>query len=136
MDPLILRDRVANTISLGESHFREFKSAFDGRPEQKRPRLAKHICADIAEALVAFANADGGDLLWRVTRGSRRMSLQKRIGASEQTSEPEKSAIDRIEPHSSPCTKRRNSSSPTGLPRTAATNRRHAKPRVSFRWPR
>lgn len=63
MDPLILRDRVANTISLGESHFREFKSAFEGAPDQKRPRLAKHVCCDIAEALVAFANADGGDLL-------------------------------------------------------------------------
>ncbi len=60
---LLLSERVVNTIRQGESHFREFKSAVDGKPGQKRARLAKHICQDIGEALVAFANADGGDLL-------------------------------------------------------------------------
>lgn len=60
---LLLSDRVANTIRQGESHFREFKSAIHGKPGEKRPRLAKNICQDIGEALVAFANADGGDLL-------------------------------------------------------------------------
>jgi ATP-dependent DNA helicase RecG len=29
----------------------------------KKPRLTKNICKDIGEALVAFANADGGELL-------------------------------------------------------------------------
>jgi ATP-dependent DNA helicase RecG len=60
---LMLEERCRNTIQLGESHFREFKSALEGRADQKRPRLVKKICQDIAEALVAFANADGGELL-------------------------------------------------------------------------
>jgi len=62
-DVLLLRDRVKNTIQLGESHFREFKSAFEGPPGSKRPRAVRDICKNIAEALVAFANADGGELL-------------------------------------------------------------------------
>jgi ATP-dependent DNA helicase RecG len=48
---------------LGESHFREFKSALEGVPERKRPRPVSHIAYDVAEALVAFANADGGELI-------------------------------------------------------------------------
>ncbi len=63
MDVLLLSERVRNTIQLGESHFREFKSALEGPPNNKKPRSATHICRDIAEALVAFANADGGELL-------------------------------------------------------------------------
>lgn len=62
-DILLLQDRVKNTIQLGESHFREFKSALEGPPGGKRPRVVREICKDIAEALVAFANADGGELL-------------------------------------------------------------------------
>jgi ATP-dependent DNA helicase RecG len=62
-DLLLLTDRVRNTLILGESHFREFKSALEGRPENKRPRQTKSICADIGEALVSFANADGGTIL-------------------------------------------------------------------------
>lgn len=62
-DILLLADKVRNTLILGESHFREFKSALDGKPENKRPRLTKAICADIGEALVSFANADGGAIL-------------------------------------------------------------------------
>lgn len=60
---MLLSDKVKNTLVLGESHFREFKSALEGRPENKKPRLAKLICADIGEALVSFANADGGAVL-------------------------------------------------------------------------
>lgn len=60
---LVVLDRVKNTIQLGESHFREFKSALQGSPGSKRPRPCKSICADVGEALVAFANADGGELL-------------------------------------------------------------------------
>lgn len=60
---LILSERVRNTIQLGESHFREFKSAIEGPPGAKKPRRPRDICADIAEALVSFANADGGDML-------------------------------------------------------------------------
>jgi ATP-dependent DNA helicase RecG len=62
-DILLLADKVRNTLILGESHFREFKSALDGRPDNKKPRLTKTICADIGEALVSFANADGGAIL-------------------------------------------------------------------------
>lgn len=62
-DVLLLADRVRNTLILGESHFREFKSALEGRPDNKKPGLTKHICAYIGEALVSFANADGGAIL-------------------------------------------------------------------------
>jgi ATP-dependent DNA helicase RecG len=62
-DILLLTDRVRNTLILGESHFREFKSALEGRPANKKPRLTKSICADVGEALVSFANADGGAIL-------------------------------------------------------------------------
>lgn len=60
---LLIADKVKNTLILGESHFREFKTAFEGRPDNKKPRQVKSICADIAEALVSFANADGGEIL-------------------------------------------------------------------------
>lgn len=62
-DTLILQERIKNTILLGESHFREFKSAFEGEPGHKKPGNVKSICKYIGEALVAFANADGGELL-------------------------------------------------------------------------
>jgi len=62
-DILLLADKVRNTLILGESHFREFKSALEGRPGNKKPRLTKSICADIGEALVSFSNADGGAIL-------------------------------------------------------------------------
>ncbi len=62
-DILLLADKVRNTLILGESHFREFKSALEGKPGNKKPRLTKSICADIGEALVSFANADGGAIL-------------------------------------------------------------------------
>lgn len=62
-DILLLQQRVQNTIALGESHFREFKTAFEGKLGNKKPRLVKKICEDIGEALVSFANADGGEIL-------------------------------------------------------------------------
>jgi ATP-dependent DNA helicase RecG len=62
-DILIIQERVRNTIKLGESHFREFKTAMEGKPENKKPRLVKHICMDIGEGLVSFANADAGSIL-------------------------------------------------------------------------
>ncbi len=60
---LILQERIKNSILVGESDFREFKSALEGRLDNKKPRLAKKICDDIAEALVAFANTDGGEII-------------------------------------------------------------------------
>ena len=62
-DILLLADKVRNTLILGESHFREFKSAVEGRLGNKKPRLTKSICADIGEALVSFSNEDGGAVL-------------------------------------------------------------------------
>lgn len=63
MDALLLVERVQNTILLGESHFREFKSALEGPPGNKQARPVNSIRRDIAEALVSFANADSGELL-------------------------------------------------------------------------
>lgn len=63
MDVLQLKERVRNAILVGESDFREFKSAVEGKPGEKRKRLSKKICEDISEALVAFANTDGGELI-------------------------------------------------------------------------
>ncbi len=63
MDVLQLKERVKNAILVGESDFREFKSALEGKPGEKRRRLTKKICEDIGEALVAFANTDGGELI-------------------------------------------------------------------------
>ena len=62
-DIVNLEERARTAISLGESHFREFKSALHGPPDAKKPRSSKSICRDIGEALVAFANGDGGELL-------------------------------------------------------------------------
>lgn len=58
-----LEDRARIAISLGESHFREFKSVLHGTPNNKVTRDPKSVCRDIGEALVAFSNADGGELL-------------------------------------------------------------------------
>lgn len=62
-DALLLEERVRRAVSLGESQFREFKSALEGSPADKKPRPVKDIRQDIARTLVAFANADGGELL-------------------------------------------------------------------------
>ena len=62
-DILVLQERVKNSYLAGESDFREFKSALEGKPDNKKPRPTRNICADIGEALVAFANTDGGELL-------------------------------------------------------------------------
>lgn len=63
MEMLSTQEKINLSISLGESHFREFKSAYHGSPGRKVARPARDICKDVAEALVAFANADGGEIL-------------------------------------------------------------------------
>lgn len=59
---LRLKERVDIAIEIGESYYREFKSALEGIPEYKKPRDIKEVGYDIAKTLVAFANADGGEL--------------------------------------------------------------------------
>jgi ATP-dependent DNA helicase RecG len=59
---LRLKERVQIAIEIGESYYREFKSALEGPPTNKIPRDIKEVCYDIAKTLVAFANADGGEL--------------------------------------------------------------------------
>lgn len=63
LNTLTLQERVLATLAMSESHFREFKSAWEGAPGRKQPRDVKAIRRDIGETLVAFANADGGELL-------------------------------------------------------------------------
>ena len=63
VDVLRLQERVLLALELGESHFREFKSACEGLAGKKTPRPMKEISQDIGRTLVAFANADGGELL-------------------------------------------------------------------------
>ncbi len=59
---LRLKERVEIAIELGESYYREFKSGYEGPPNNKKPREIKDICYNIGKELVAFANADGGEL--------------------------------------------------------------------------
>ncbi len=59
---LRLIERVEIAIELGESYYREFKSGYEGPPHDKKPREFKDICYNVAKELVAFANADGGEL--------------------------------------------------------------------------
>ncbi|WP_081974617.1 ATP-binding protein [Novilysobacter arseniciresistens] len=63
MAAIAVVDRARTAISLGESHFREFKSALHGAPGQKTLRTLREISIDISQTLVGFANADGGELL-------------------------------------------------------------------------
>lgn len=59
---LKLTERVEIAIEIGESYYREFKSGFGGPPDNKTARDLSEIKYDIAKTLVAFANADGGEL--------------------------------------------------------------------------
>lgn len=59
---LRLQERVKIAVELGESYYREFKSAYEGADGSKIPRDVKNICENIGKELVAFANADGGEL--------------------------------------------------------------------------
>lgn len=60
---LLAQERLQISSKLGESHFREYKSVFHGPPGNKQIRSISAICKDIGEAIVAFANADGGEII-------------------------------------------------------------------------
>jgi ATP-dependent DNA helicase RecG len=62
-EPLNIHDQIVLAAQLAEGQFREFKSAFAGPPGAKTRRPVRDISRDVGEALVAFANADGGELL-------------------------------------------------------------------------
>ena len=49
-------------LNAGEGQYVEFKSAFHGKPGNRRKRPVKDITKDIAETLISFANAEGGVL--------------------------------------------------------------------------
>jgi len=63
MELLRLKERIEIALEMGESHFREFKSGFQGPSDSKTKRPIKEVCQDISKTLVAFANADGGELI-------------------------------------------------------------------------
>ena len=63
LEILKLKERIEIALDLGESHYREFKSSLQGPPDNKKNRNTKEVCDDISRTLVAFANADGGELL-------------------------------------------------------------------------
>ena len=44
---LLVQERLENDLALGESHFREFKIALDGR-DRKRRRKVSLVARDIA----------------------------------------------------------------------------------------
>ena len=67
---LRLKERVEIALEIGESYYREFKTALaievegvgENRVKKPKPRDIKEVCQDVAKTLVAFANADGGEL--------------------------------------------------------------------------
>ena len=59
---LLIQERLQNELTLGEGPIREFKSALHG-PDRKGRRKVSLVAKDIAETLVAFANAEGGTLV-------------------------------------------------------------------------
>ena len=63
VDYLDVIERIHIAIRIGESHFREFKTAIERGEGGEKPRDVKLIMRDIGETLVAFANADGGELI-------------------------------------------------------------------------
>ena len=63
MEVLDFTERIKLSLDLGESQWREFKSAFEGPEGTKKPRNVDDIKTDVGRTLVGFANAEGGELL-------------------------------------------------------------------------
>jgi len=91
MSAIAIIERAKTAIDLGESHFREFKSGLEGLPGEKAKRSTKSIATNIAQTLVAFANADGGELLVGVEDSGEITGLndfsEKDLGLLEQSPE-------------------------------------------------
>jgi ATP-dependent DNA helicase RecG len=94
MKAFATRERVRTAIELGESHFREFKSALHGDPNNKTKRPTKDVATNIAQTLVAFANADGGELLVGVEDNGNLTGINEYD--EEEIQLLEKSPIDRV----------------------------------------
>jgi len=64
MQPEDLESIVRAIIAGGESFYTEFKTAWEFTPDgERRPRAIGDVAADVGRTVVAFANAEGGDLL-------------------------------------------------------------------------
>lgn len=105
---LKVTDRLVTGISLGESHFREFKSAQDRSVEPPKAREIKSVCKDIAETLVAFANADGGELFVGVEDDGTISGIQYKEPQFAMLSEAYKTHVHRDTPLSNPVVSRIN----------------------------
>ena len=76
---LRLKERLDIALEIGENYYREFKTALElevegvgeSRVKKPKPRDVKEVCQDIAKTLVAFANADGGELFIGVEDDNR-----------------------------------------------------------------
>jgi ATP-dependent DNA helicase RecG len=75
MTPHEERALIEALIAGGESYYVEFKGAWDYGPGGRQKRDLKAVAGDIAEELVAFANAEGGDLLVGVEDNGERTGL-------------------------------------------------------------
>jgi ATP-dependent DNA helicase RecG len=64
-------ERLKLALKIGESQYREFKSAYSGPPDHKLPRDLNELQRDVAKTLVAFANAEGGELFVGVEDDAR-----------------------------------------------------------------
>ena len=58
----LVEKNMVLAIEQGEGQYVEFKSGYEGKRERKRPRPTKDVLRDVAETLIAFANAEGGTL--------------------------------------------------------------------------
>ena len=103
---LRISERVEIALQIGESHFREFKSAWEGPPENKKPMQWKTITTKIADTLVGFANADGGELLVGVEDDGEVTGVALPEGLVEKLMEAPRTRVHKDTPLPSPRARR------------------------------